>query len=99
MNSRDFVYWFQGYLEIASVGDTDKGLILSPAQVQCIRNHLGMVFKHEIDPSYGDKQHQQDLQALHSGGQAAPTGPKSPSTSLQAAIIPGISSSGVELNC
>lgn len=44
MNSVDFCYWLQGYFEISdSKSITDK-------QVEIIKNHLNLVFKHEIDP-------------------------------------------------
>lgn len=59
MTSRDFCYWLQGHFEIA---DTDK---LSEAQVKMIKRHLALVFKHEIDPSYGGNQ--SELQAIHDG--------------------------------
>lgn len=61
MTSRDFVYWLQGFFEISG---TDK---VSPEQVKVIRNHLNMVFKHEIDPSHGDEKHQEALSKLHVG--------------------------------
>lgn len=32
-----------------------------------IKNHLNLVFKHEIDPSMGDAKHQHELNAIHSG--------------------------------
>ena len=44
MNSIDFCFWLQGYFEIA---DSKK---LSDRQVEMIKNHLHLVFKHEIDP-------------------------------------------------
>lgn len=40
---------------------------ISIAQAQVIQNHLAMVFKHDIDPSYGDKKHQADLSKAHQG--------------------------------
>jgi hypothetical protein len=46
MTAREFVYWLQGYFEIA--GDA----ALTPTQVGIIQRHLALVFKHEIDPSY-----------------------------------------------
>jgi hypothetical protein len=61
MQSRDFVYWLQGYLEIAD----PKGI--TPEQLKIVRNHLALVFKHEIDPAMGDKQHQNTLSNIHSG--------------------------------
>lgn len=44
MNTIDFCFWLQGYFEIS--GETE----LSKEQVKVIRNHLDLVFKHEIDP-------------------------------------------------
>jgi len=46
MTSRDFCYWLQGYFEIS------KASTLSEEQTQDVRNHLNMVFIHEIDPSF-----------------------------------------------
>ncbi len=66
MTSRDFCYWLQGFFEVVSVGvpaNTKAGLVGD--QVECIKQHLAMVFKHEIDPSYGDKAHQEELDAIH----------------------------------
>lgn len=33
-----------------------------------IKNHLNLVFEHEIDPAMGDKAHQEKLNAAHSPG-------------------------------
>lgn len=44
MNTIDFCFWLQGYFEISGTHD------LSPEQVEVIKNHLSLVFKHEIDP-------------------------------------------------
>lgn len=63
MKSRDFCYWLQGYFEI---GQFDEAT-LSLSQVKVIRNHLAMVFKHEIDPSNGDRKHNDALAELHKG--------------------------------
>lgn len=60
MTSRDFVYWLQGYLEIA-----DKPVALSKEQVAIVQKHLAMVFAHEIDPSMGGTKEQNILDALH----------------------------------
>ncbi len=44
MNSVDFCFWLQGFFEISSLDSlTDK-------QVEVIKSHLHLVFKHEIDP-------------------------------------------------
>ncbi len=47
MTSRDFIYWLQGFAEL-------HGGPPSSAQWAAIRNHLNLVFKHEIDPSMPD---------------------------------------------
>lgn len=62
MTSRDFVYWLQGFFEIY-----EELPSLTPMQVACIRKHLALVFKHEIDPSYGGPQHQEELNKIHGG--------------------------------
>lgn len=63
MNSRDFCYWLQGFFEINELNNTSNEL--NDKQVKCIKNHLSMVFAHEIDPSFGDKDHQELLNILH----------------------------------
>lgn len=67
MSSRDFCYWLQGYFEIQ--GDVQP---MTVEQITIVRNHLNMVFKHEIDPSYGDKKHQEELSKIHQGSSAMP---------------------------
>lgn len=59
MQSRDFVYWLQGFFEISGAKST------SEEQTTMIKNHLNLVFKHEIDPAMGDKAHQSILNATH----------------------------------
>lgn len=59
MTSRDFCYWLQGNFEI---NDSDK---LTENQVKIIKKHLSLVFKHEIDPSMGDQNHQGILNQIH----------------------------------
>lgn len=59
MISREFCYWLQGYFEISNSKE------LTTQQVQVIKNHLNLVFKHDIDPSYGGNQ--AELQAVHDG--------------------------------
>ena len=59
MTSRDFCYWLQGIFEVANPETLDK------EAVDKIKAHLNMVFIHEIDPSMGDKKHQNQLQAAH----------------------------------
>lgn len=59
MTSRDFCFWIQGYFEIS--GPT--GLTIN--QVGIVKNHLALVFKHEIDPSFSGNPN--ELQAVHDG--------------------------------
>jgi len=66
MKSRDFCYWLQGFFEVSDIR-LQGTCELNQEQVKCIRNHLNMVFKHEIDPSMGDSEHQGKLTALHEG--------------------------------
>lgn len=70
MTSRDFVYWLQGFFEISGHGHGPRDeMSLTVDQVVMIRNHLNLVFKHEIDPSIdgGDPQKRLELQATHDG--------------------------------
>lgn len=70
MTSRDFCYWLQGFFELnAKVVES-----MDSHQVARIRNHLALVFKHEIDPSIdgGVPSKQQGLGIIHSGGGALP---------------------------
>ena len=59
MTSRDFAYWLQGFFEISDITDLNKN------QTQIVRNHLAMVFYHEIDQLYPQEQ-QEKLNELHS---------------------------------
>lgn len=59
MTSRDFAYWLQGFFEITEATE------ITPEQTERIKRHLALVFKHEIDPSMGDKKHQEKLNELH----------------------------------
>lgn len=43
MKSRDFCYWLQGLFELG------KPITLDQTQVELIKRHLALVFKHEID--------------------------------------------------
>ena len=52
MTSRDFCCWLQGYFELSDAHDQNaRNHTLSAGQIAMIKNHLEMVFKHEIDPS------------------------------------------------
>lgn len=61
MNSRDFCQWLKGFLDLTDQKEITK------EQVECIKRHLALVFKYEIDPSYGDEQLQKELQNIHDG--------------------------------
>ena len=60
MTSRDFCYWLQGYFEMTKETDAT----ISAYQIAKIRDHLNMVFLHEIDPSFPIEQ-QQALNDAH----------------------------------
>ena len=62
MTSRDFAFWLQGVFEIAELDTLDK------RQVDIVKRHLNLVFKHEIDPSMGDATEQAKLNNIHSNG-------------------------------
>jgi hypothetical protein len=63
MRSDQFVYWLQGFFELSKPNEA-----LSLEQIQTIKNHLKLVFLHEIDPSYSDnKVVQQIFQNIHDG--------------------------------
>ena len=66
MTSRDFCYWLQGYFEIEKKRAGEIPM-LGAEQVQCIAEHLALVFVHEIDPSAGDGVEQAKLNAVHAG--------------------------------
>jgi len=59
MTARDFCYWLQGTFEVASLEELNK------EQTQTVKNHLNLVFVHEIDPSMGDEKHQAKLNEIH----------------------------------
>lgn len=62
MKSRDFCFWLQGYFELKDEG----GHGLNKEQFEIVKKHLALVFKHEIDPSMGGKEHQKELNEIHS---------------------------------
>lgn len=65
MTSRDFAFWLQGFFEISDLESGDQPQGLNAAQTASIQKHLALVFKHEIDPSMGDEEHQKALNAIH----------------------------------
>lgn len=48
MTSRDFCYWLQGHFEISETKT------LGEKELEMVKRHLALVFKHEIDPSIPD---------------------------------------------
>lgn len=44
MTARDFVFWLQGTLELGKVTKLDED------QVKILREHLDLVFRHDISP-------------------------------------------------
>jgi hypothetical protein len=68
MLARDFCYWLQGYFELNDVPlqtGVQRHDGISVMQAECIKRHLALVFKHEIDPSAGDAVHQAELNEIH----------------------------------
>ena len=76
MTSRDFVYFLQGFFEISNTEEITK------EQTRIIKNHLNLVFKHEIDPSMGDDKHQKILNEIHNFGGVEVSG--FPTTEIEA---------------
>lgn len=73
MTSRDFCYWLQGCFELENPQSLDE------RRTTQIKQHLALVFRHEIDPSIdgGNQMLADELQKIHDGGKTlvAPTGP------------------------
>lgn len=59
MTSREFCYWMQGFFELYGPKTINE------KETELIKKHLNLVFKHEIDPSYGDQDHQDKLNKIH----------------------------------
>ena len=62
MTSRDFAYWLQGYFEVSEPKEINE------KETKMIKKHLALVFKHEIDPSMGNEEHQNELNSIHNIG-------------------------------
>lgn len=62
MDSKSFCYWLQGLFEIGNPKQLDE------TQTRIIKQHLGLVFFHEIDPSYSDNPEvQSQMNDIHDG--------------------------------
>lgn len=59
MEAESFAYWLQGYFEISG------NSTLSEKQVEVIKNHLNMVFLHDIDPKINAVTDKNKLDKLH----------------------------------
>lgn len=59
MLARDFAYWLQGAFEVGQM------TTLNEKQTQLIKNHLALVFVHDIDPSAGGPEVQDKLNEIH----------------------------------
>ena len=59
MTAENFCYWLQATFEIMDAKTFNE------KQVEIIKNHLSMVFAHDIDPKMGDEKHQNLLNDLH----------------------------------
>ena len=64
MKAREFCYWLQGMFELSNVTNLDI------ETTKKIKNHLDMVFIHDIDPSYPEGV---ELDKAHNGFERPPT--------------------------
>lgn len=67
MTAREFCYWLQGYFELYDAGNPPGANVclgIPHDKAKVIRQHLAMVFRHEIDPSYPDSS---ALSKIHGG--------------------------------
>lgn len=65
MTSRDFCFWLQGYFELCMASPDGCRVNMNADQLDMVKRHLALVFKHEIDPSMGPPTHQAALDAVH----------------------------------
>lgn len=61
MTTTNFCYWLQGFFEL------NASSAISLEQGEMIKEHLNMVFIHDIDPKMGDASHQLKLNEAHAG--------------------------------
>ena len=66
MTSRDFCYWLQGFFELSKENIEKDGL--TGPQARMIRDHLKLVFVHDLDPKAGPPEVQKALNEIHGGG-------------------------------
>lgn len=72
MTSRDFCFWLQGHFEL------NPGAPMTAEQVDMVKRHLALVFKHEIDPAMGGPEKQAELNVTHAGKESDPNPCPSP---------------------
>jgi hypothetical protein len=60
MMTRDFCYWLQGFFEINGTN------VVTPQQIDIIKNHLNLCFEHDIDNQYPEKK-KTELMDVHDG--------------------------------
>ena len=61
MTATNFAYFLQGFLEV------EKPKTISKEKLKMIKGHLKLAFRDDIDPSMGDKKHQEKLNEAHNG--------------------------------
>lgn len=64
MKAYEFCYWLQGYFELVGASSNREPESLTEGQIETIKNHLNMVFLHDIDKSYPQGT---ELNHLHQG--------------------------------
>lgn len=84
MNSRDFCYWLQGYFELfdARCADGTKPS-LDEDQTSVIRRHLAMVFHHEIDPTFPERERLQEIHDAADEVKPTPAKPAPPAADFK----------------
>ena len=61
MTTTNFAYWLQGFFEIANPEE------ITEEQLKMIKSHLSLVFRDDIDPKMGSKEHREFLSKVHQG--------------------------------
>jgi hypothetical protein len=62
MESTQFCYWLQGFFELSNPAE------ITAEQTQMIKNHLNLVFFHDIDPkASNDPKVQDKMNQIHNG--------------------------------
>lgn len=83
MKSQEFCYWLQGFFEL---GGGAEGM--SAEQVATVKNHLALVFHHEIDASYaGDQQKMKDIHDGNTLGHQETTSRPKPQFGKQGGVL------------